>query len=400
MASAKFIAKVQAFGPRFMADLGLQAHHVAGMFGNFAVETGEFKHRQELAPTVKGSKGGIGWSQWTGMGTAAKPGRRRQFESAASGYDLTSEDGYDEACYAFVVWELRNTEKAALVALKRTTTAEAAAASFCKTYERPGVPHLEMRSAYALTALAALGGAQPAKKPAATVAAPVAPAPAPASLTTVQPGFWSRLWSSLRGKPALPAVSAAPAMETKGDPVVFRVQKALSDRGYTEVGRIDGLKGGRTDDAVSNARAVAGLPRDGGIDDAFLAALPKLPPRAVSIARASATVETLRSEGQPAVASFADINLIQRGLVALGIGGGVNATGVLDSLKQTAEGAQSTLSTVGDVAGTAVGVLQWCIGHWWIFATGFGLWTIFKVATGVLDLVVKFRQGFLTKPSA
>jgi hypothetical protein len=54
----QFQAAVEKFGPRFKADLGLTNLQVCGIFGNLAVESGQFKLLQEVAPTVKGSRGG------------------------------------------------------------------------------------------------------------------------------------------------------------------------------------------------------------------------------------------------------------------------------------------------------------------------------------------------------
>lgn len=47
-------------------DLGLTSYQAAGIVGNFSVETGGFRHQQELNPTVAGSRGGYGMAQWTG----------------------------------------------------------------------------------------------------------------------------------------------------------------------------------------------------------------------------------------------------------------------------------------------------------------------------------------------
>ncbi|MBI5112714.1 MAG: hypothetical protein HZA68_20510, partial [Rhodovulum sp.] len=41
--------------------------------------------------------------------------------------------------------------------------------------------------------------------------------------------------------------------------------------------------------------------------------------------------------------------------------------------------------------------VQWCVSHWWLLAIAAGLWLVFRAATGVLRLVVLFRQGVLTR---
>lgn len=129
--------KVKKYGPRFMKDLGLTKEQVAGIFGNFAVETGYFTLMQEVKPLVKGSKGGWGWAQWTGP-------RRRAFEKWADGRGL--DRAADETNYAYVVYELNGgPESKALIALRKCTTAKSAAEIFCAKYERPGIPHLDKR---------------------------------------------------------------------------------------------------------------------------------------------------------------------------------------------------------------------------------------------------------------
>ena len=65
-------------GKRLMGDiseaLGLTDAQAAGIVGNFAHETMDFKFLQEIEPTVPGSKGGRGFAMWTGP-------RRKQFEA-------------------------------------------------------------------------------------------------------------------------------------------------------------------------------------------------------------------------------------------------------------------------------------------------------------------------------
>ncbi len=140
----QFKTAVETYGPRFMADLNLDKFEVSGIFGNFAVESDQFRALQEYSPTVKGSRGGWGWAQWTGP-------RRRAFEAwaASKGYRLDN----PEAFYQYTLVELRGPEAVALARLRATTTLDSATEAFMKHYERPGVPHLSTRKARALEAL-------------------------------------------------------------------------------------------------------------------------------------------------------------------------------------------------------------------------------------------------------
>jgi len=157
----EFKKAVQAYGPRFMTDLGLTRLHVGGIFGNLAVESGQFTQLQEVNPTVKGSRGGWGWPQWTGP-------RRRQFEAWAKANGLKLDD--PEGFYRYMVLELQGSEKAALAKLKRTKTLDTATTAFMLGYERPGIPHEDKRKKYALEALQVLdeemgGATTPVKAP-------------------------------------------------------------------------------------------------------------------------------------------------------------------------------------------------------------------------------------------
>lgn len=128
--------KVREFGPRYMKDLDLTKEQVAGIFGNFYAETGGFTLMQEVKPLVPGSRGGYGWAQWTGP-------RRRQYEDWCKRNERNPAD--DLSNYEFSVYELTHSEKKALERLRQTKTPKEAAESFCKNYERPGIPHMNTR---------------------------------------------------------------------------------------------------------------------------------------------------------------------------------------------------------------------------------------------------------------
>ncbi|MDB4356384.1 phage tail tip lysozyme, partial [Akkermansiaceae bacterium] len=50
-----------------MRDFGLTEFQAAGLVGNLAYESGNFKQLQEKEPLIPGSKGGYGFAQWTGV---------------------------------------------------------------------------------------------------------------------------------------------------------------------------------------------------------------------------------------------------------------------------------------------------------------------------------------------
>jgi hypothetical protein len=108
---------------------------------------------QELNPTVRGSRGGWGWAQWTGP-------RRKAFEAfaRANGLDPSSY----EANYAFLRHELRGSHKGALTALKNASGLEGKTRAFENKYEGAGIKGYGSRYNYARQALKA-GEAPPAE---------------------------------------------------------------------------------------------------------------------------------------------------------------------------------------------------------------------------------------------
>ena len=131
---------------RLQEDLGLSPEAAAGVMGNVLHETGQFKHYQEISPTVPGSRGGAGWLQWTGP-------RRVNFENwaSSSGVDTRS----DSANYNYIVHEMRGndgnhwTPGYSLSGLRGITDPGEAARYFSDGYERPGVRATSARENYA-----------------------------------------------------------------------------------------------------------------------------------------------------------------------------------------------------------------------------------------------------------
>ena len=120
-----------------MRDFDLTATQAAGFVGNLDYESGGFKHMQEINPTVKGSKGGYGYAQWTGP-------RRKEFESwaKAEGLDINTY----EANYGNLKRELSTTgEGKVLDSLRETSTPEDAAMVVSNTFLRPGKVNMSGR---------------------------------------------------------------------------------------------------------------------------------------------------------------------------------------------------------------------------------------------------------------
>jgi lysozyme family protein/peptidoglycan hydrolase-like protein with peptidoglycan-binding domain len=223
---------------------------------------------------------------------------------------------------------------------------------------------------------------------------------APVPVAADKPGFWATLWGALRGRDAKAVTTPEkqrPGMHSAGDVVLYDQQEMLSAKGYTEVGQPDGLMGGRTVNAIRAFRAENGLPAADTIDAKFTAALAAAGPRQVAKARAEATAAELRQNGNSQVATLDSFGLIGKLLLGGGVLGGVDQSGILGKANDTLQAAQDTLGTLTTIATTIIGIATWCFTHWWIFALGGGLYVLFKVAMGVLNIVVLFRQGFLAR---
>jgi hypothetical protein len=122
------------------ADLELTDYQAAGIVGNLARETGNFRYLRELNPLIRGSRGGIGYGQWTG-------GRHDAFLSYADGRDPMSY----EVNYGFLLQELEGPYAEVLAELYETGDAAEATALVMRGYlaPHPKHRHLEERVAFA-----------------------------------------------------------------------------------------------------------------------------------------------------------------------------------------------------------------------------------------------------------
>ena len=83
----------------------------AGFVGNLWHETGGFKFMQEINPVVKGSKGGLGFAQWTDTSTKNK--ERTNFTENFAKKKGFSIESY-EANYGFLKERVRHNREQGL----------------------------------------------------------------------------------------------------------------------------------------------------------------------------------------------------------------------------------------------------------------------------------------------
>ena len=140
----KFQAVSMKYGPRLMRDLGITALDAAAILGNGGHESAGFTKLQEIKPTVKGSRGGYGWFQWTGP-------RRRAYEAFCKRNGLNPSD--DAANYAYLLVELRGSEAVAIMKMRKAGNLHSKVVAFEMAFERAGVKHYDSRVRWANIAL-------------------------------------------------------------------------------------------------------------------------------------------------------------------------------------------------------------------------------------------------------
>jgi len=126
------------------------------------------------------------------------------------------------------------------------------------------------------------------------------------------------------------------------------IQKRLSDLGYREVGKADGVWGTKARAAVLAFRADNGLPLVPGITDGMMSALMLAPKRQISEARANTTVDDLRKAGSRTVGA-AD--------KAQGIGVLIGAGGALTAATDALSGIQEQIDALSGVTGMLDGLV-------------------------------------------
>jgi len=151
-----FRTKVPGYMRRMMADLAVGLEDTEAIFGNLGHESRGLTALQEEKPTVKGSRGGYGWAQWTGP-------RRRAYENYCNLHGLNPAS--DEANYKYLVLELRGPEAAAITAVKAAVGLQGKVEAFEKAFERAGIKHYPLRMEWALLARDAYAAAYPTAPP-------------------------------------------------------------------------------------------------------------------------------------------------------------------------------------------------------------------------------------------
>lgn len=178
-AEEHFRAVAPVYMRRLLSDFpSLDAQGAAAIFGNLGHESIGLTKLQEIKPTVKGSRGGYGWAQWTGP-------RRRAYEDYCkrNGKDPAS----DEANYAYLFVELKGIEGSEAGAIARVNAAtglQGKVEAFEKAFLRAGVKHYDSRLQWARIAVEAF---READEPTGPVILPTTPNPPPPDIPSPDP---------------------------------------------------------------------------------------------------------------------------------------------------------------------------------------------------------------------
>lgn len=173
----------------------------------------------------------------------------------------------------------------------------------------------------------ARGAAAPAPVP--------VPVPAPAPRPTVT-------------TPSLPA-------SVSNKELIRKVQELLREKGYPEVGNVDGKFGDRTRNAILAFQADNNLEITGVVSDALLVALLSAPARKNSPERESATEADLKDAKSVKLGDW--IKKIGVGLIASsGLGGIMDGTASFDDLTSRVTGARDLVGALGGFAPWIIGV--------------------------------------------
>jgi len=134
---------------RRLQGLGLTQAQIAGVLGNFQLESG-FNPRVNEGGKVGGPMGvgGFGLAQWTG-------GRQKALVDFSKKKKL--DPGSIEAQADFLAYELQGPEKRAFESLRGAVSPEESARRFLVDFERAGIPKTEQRQKAARSIYEKLG---------------------------------------------------------------------------------------------------------------------------------------------------------------------------------------------------------------------------------------------------
>lgn len=177
-----------------------------------------------------------------------------------------------------------------------------------------------------------------------------------------------------------PPVVTPTAPVTLDDPdLVRKVQTMLREKGYPEVGNVDGKFGDRTRNAILAFQADNNLILTGRITQTLLVALLKAPVRQNSIERETATQSDLKDAKSVKLGDW--IKKIGVGLIASsGLGGVMDGSASFDDLTSSVTSIRGLFSALGSLAP-------------WIIGAGVGVVILYFGSQIIREQVEAYRAG-------
>lgn len=76
--------------------------------------------------------------------------------------------------------------------------------------------------------------------------------------------------------------------------------------------------------------------------------------------------------------------------------GGANDSGLLDTVKSTADNATATFQSVQSLTNILLGAVKWGVTHWWLFGLGLTAYVLVKVGWAIFKLYVMVKNNIKT----
>lgn len=194
-------------------------------------------------------------------------------------------------------------------------------------------------------------------------------------------------WWKIKDTPFTPSADdeviwkAPKASKVISKDVIESVQTLLRDKGFPEVGDVDGKFGDRTKTTIESFQSYIGVPKTGVITDELLAQLVRYPGRPQAPSRANATVKDISDK--PTVQAADKLQKGGGAIIGVGTVGGLGSLVNSFDLDDWTNGAEK-LRALSD---TLIVVSPWILG---IATGGLVIWFGSKI---IRDQVQAYREG-------
>ena len=168
----------------------------------------------------------------------------------------------------------------------------------------------------------------------------------------------------IKPKPPVKASVVAEPEFVVDEKIILKVQKLLNDKGWHEVGTIDGKIGNRTNGAILAFRNEQKPPLKltTAIDAELIAALEASPGRLVSPERATTQASELRQEGEKTILTADNVIKVAAAGGALSVGGAADQRGLIDQAKD----GLAHFGTIREIGDAVLDAAQWVFQKWWL----------------------------------